>query len=101
MSNILDRFHAKSHVPKAVNEVNKLDVAKLKEEKQETIFAKCKYMFLKNPENLTEKHIQCFLPQFFTLQSLAAEQLLQGETGATSDFVVASALAAFRYESLR
>ena len=53
--NILDRFHVKSHLTKAVDEVRKLDVAKLQEEKRETILTKSKSIFLKNPENLTEK----------------------------------------------
>jgi len=39
--------------------------------------------------------------QLFALQSFAAEQPLQGEAGADSDFGTESALAAFLYESLR
>src|SRR5215469_2530882 len=53
--NILDRFHVKGHLTKAVDATRKLDVAKLQEEKRETILTKSKYIFLKNPENLTEK----------------------------------------------
>ena len=53
--NILDRFHIKSHLTKAVDETRKLDVAKLKAEKREAVLTKSKYIFLKNPENLTEK----------------------------------------------
>ena len=53
--NILDRFHIKSHLTKAVDETRKLDVTKLKAEKREAVLTKSKYIFLKNPENLTEK----------------------------------------------
>src|SRR5215469_6449890 len=53
--NILDRFHVKGHLTKAVDETRKLDVAKLKSEKREAVLTKSKYIFLKNPENLTEK----------------------------------------------
>jgi len=53
--NILDRFHVKGHLTKAVDETRKLDVAKLKAEKKEKVLTKSKYIFLKNPENLTEK----------------------------------------------
>ena len=53
--NILDRFHVKSHLTKAVNETRKLDVNKLKAEHRESVLTKSKYIFLKNPENLTEK----------------------------------------------
>ena len=51
--NILDRFHVKGHLTKAVNETRKEDVRKLKEEGREEILKKSKYIFLKNPENLT------------------------------------------------
>jgi transposase len=53
--NILDRFHVKGHLTKAVDETRKLDVAKLSEEKREAVLTKSKYIFLKNPENLTAK----------------------------------------------
>ena len=53
--NILDRFHVKSHLTKAVDETRKLDVAKLKSERKEEVLTKSKYIFLKNPENLTDK----------------------------------------------
>ena len=53
--NILDRFHVKGHLTKAVDETRKLDVARLKAEKKEKVLTKSKYIFLKNPENLTEK----------------------------------------------
>ena len=55
--NILDRFHIKSHLTKAVDETRKLDVAKLKAEHREEVLTKSKYIFLKNPENLTEKQV--------------------------------------------
>jgi transposase len=53
--NILDRFHVKGHLTKAVDDTRKLDVAKLKDEGYESVLSKSKYIFLKNPENLTEK----------------------------------------------
>jgi len=52
--NILDRFHVKSHLTDAVNETRKEDVAKLKKEGREPVLLKSKYIFLKNPENLTD-----------------------------------------------
>ena len=53
--NILDRYHVKGHLTKAVDETRKEDVAKLKAQKKEAVLTKSKYIFLKNPENLTEK----------------------------------------------
>jgi transposase len=53
--NILDRFHVKGHLTKAVDETRKLDVAKLKLKRKEEVLTKSKYIFLKNPENLTDK----------------------------------------------
>jgi transposase len=53
--NILDRFHIKGHLTKSVNETRKLDVAKLKSEKREPVLVKSKFIFLKNPENLTSQ----------------------------------------------
>lgn len=53
--NILDRFHVKGHLTKAVDETRKLDVAKLKKTKKEKVLTKSKYIFLKNRENLTDK----------------------------------------------
>jgi transposase len=53
--NILDSFHVKGHLTKAVNEVRKEDVTKLQKEGREAVLTKSKYIFLKNPENLTEK----------------------------------------------
>ena len=55
--NILDRFHVKGHLTKAVDETRKLDVAKLKQEHREEVLTKSKYIFMKNPENLTEKQV--------------------------------------------
>jgi transposase len=52
--NILDRFHVKGHLTDAVNETRKEDVRKLKEEGREPVLTKSKYIFLKNPENLTD-----------------------------------------------
>ena len=50
--NILGRL---SHLTKAVDETRKLDVAKLKSQKKEKVLTRSKYIFLKNPENSTEK----------------------------------------------
>ncbi len=57
--NILDRFHVKRHLTDSVNETRKEDVRKLKEEGREPVLTRCKlfgakYIFLKNPENLTD-----------------------------------------------
>jgi transposase len=52
--NVLDRFHVKGHLTEAVNETRKADVAKLKKEGREPVLLKSKYIFLKNPENLTD-----------------------------------------------
>jgi transposase len=52
--NILDRFHIKGHLTEAVNETRKKDVAKLNKEGREAVLTKSKYIFLKNPENLTD-----------------------------------------------
>jgi transposase len=52
--NILDRFHIKGHLTDAVNETRKRDVTKLNKEGREAVLTKSKYIFLKNPENLTD-----------------------------------------------
>jgi transposase len=52
--NILDRFHIKRHLTDAVNETRKRDVSKLRKEGREPVLTKSKYIFLKNPENLTD-----------------------------------------------
>jgi transposase len=52
--NILDRFHLKGHLTDAVNETRKEDVSRLKKERREAVLTKSKYIFLKNPENLTD-----------------------------------------------
>ena len=56
--NILDRFHVKGHLTDAVNETRKEDVRKLKAEGREPILTKSKYIFLKNPENLTDEQAE-------------------------------------------
>jgi len=50
-------LHVKGHLTKAVDETRKLDVAKLKKEHRESVLTKSKYIFMKNPENLTEKQV--------------------------------------------
>ena len=52
--NILDRFQVKGHLTDAVNETRKADMKKLKEEGHEPVLTKSKFIFLKNPENLTD-----------------------------------------------
>ena len=52
--NILVRFHIKGHLPDAVNETRKSDAKKLKAEGREAVLTKSKYIFLNNPENLTD-----------------------------------------------
>jgi len=52
--NILDRFPIKGHLTDAVNATRKSDAAKLKKEGREAVLTKSKYIFLKNPENLTD-----------------------------------------------
>jgi len=44
----------KGHLTDAVNETRKSDVKKLKAEGREAVLTKSKYIFLKNPENLTD-----------------------------------------------
>jgi transposase len=45
----------KKHLQEAVNDVRKLDVAKLQKAGREPVLLQSKYIFLKNPENLTEE----------------------------------------------
>jgi len=56
--NILDRFHVKGHLTDAVDKTRKEDVRKLKEQGREEILKKSKYIFLKNPENLTDRQAE-------------------------------------------
>lgn len=50
---VLDRFHIVAKLGKAVDEVRREEVARLKRNGYENVLAKLKYCFLKRPENLT------------------------------------------------
>jgi transposase len=52
---ILDRFHIVALLNKAVDEVRRAESKTLKEKGYEPVLKNSKYVFLKNPENLTEK----------------------------------------------
>src|SRR5690606_783843 len=52
--NILDRFHIVANLNKALNEIRASEARKLKAEGCDTL-THTKYVFLKNPENLTPK----------------------------------------------
>lgn len=51
---IFDKFHIVQHLNKAVDEVRKEEARELKEENPE-LLKKTRYIWLKNPENLTDK----------------------------------------------
>jgi len=53
--NILDRFHIMMHMSKAVDEVRRDEVHRLRKEKREAVLSKSRWCFLKRPENLTAK----------------------------------------------
>ncbi len=55
---ILDRFHIMAHISKAINKVRNQEVKKLKNDGEQPILKKCKWIFLKRPENLTESQEQ-------------------------------------------
>lgn len=52
---ILDRFHIVALLNKAVDEVRRSEAKTLKDKGYEPVLKNSKYVFLKNPENLTEK----------------------------------------------
>jgi transposase len=52
---ILDRYHVMSNMNKAIDKVRAGDVKKLKAEGREPVLKKSRWIFLKRPENLTEK----------------------------------------------
>ncbi len=52
---VFDKFHIIAHLSKAIDEVRREEARKLKEEGKENILSKTRYIFLKNPENLTDK----------------------------------------------
>jgi len=53
--NILDRFHIMKKFGEAIDQVRQDETKKLKQRGQEAILTHSRYVFLKNPENLTEK----------------------------------------------
>ena len=52
---ILDRFHIVALLNKAVDEVRRKEVRRLRIEGYDDVLTKGRYCFLKNPENLTDK----------------------------------------------
>ena len=52
---ILDRFHIVALLNKAVDEVRRQEVKRLRSEGYDDVLTKGRYCFLKNPENLTDK----------------------------------------------
>ncbi len=55
---VLDRYHIVVQINKAINKVRNEDVKKLKAEGKEPILKRCKWIFLKRPQNLTESQEQ-------------------------------------------
>jgi transposase len=51
---VFDKFHIIRHLGEAVDKVRREEARRLKEEGREEILSKTRYIFLKNPENLTE-----------------------------------------------
>lgn len=51
---VFDKFHLVSHLMQAVDEVRREEARELKEESPD-VLKKTRYIFLKNPENLTDK----------------------------------------------
>jgi transposase len=51
---ILDRFHIVAQLNKAIDQVRREEVRRLKSEGYENVLSKARYCFLKNPENLTD-----------------------------------------------
>lgn len=52
---ILDRFHIAMHMNKAIDKTRAEEARKMKEDGYEPILTKTRWLFLKNPVNLTEK----------------------------------------------
>ncbi len=52
---VLDRYHIMTHFGKAIDEVRAGEVKELKVKGHEPILSKTRWLFLKRPENLTEK----------------------------------------------
>jgi transposase len=55
---VLDRFHIMVQINKAIDQVRAGEVRKLKEQGKKPILKRARWLFLKNPENLTEKQDQ-------------------------------------------
>ena len=54
-THILDRFHIMQHFSKAIDKVRAAEVKKLESEDYEPVLKKSRWLFLKRPENLTDK----------------------------------------------
>ncbi len=55
---VLDRFHIMAQISKAINKVRNQEITKLKKDGKQPVLRKCKWIFLKNPENLSESQEQ-------------------------------------------
>ena len=55
---ILDRYHIVAQINKAIDKVRAQEVKKLKDNGQEPVLRNSRWIFLKRPENLTEKQDQ-------------------------------------------
>ena len=53
---VLDRFHVMQKIGKAINDVRAADVKQLKHDGYEPILKGARWLLLKRPENLTDKH---------------------------------------------
>lgn len=56
---VFDRFHITQHLMRAVDEVRREEAAELKKTNPE-LLKRTRYIWLKNPENLTDRERRCF-----------------------------------------
>ena len=80
---ILDRFHIVAKLNKAVDEVRRTEVNRLKEEGYEEILKHSKYCFLKNESNLTDK------------QQMKLDDLLQYDLKSVKAYLLKESFQAF------
>ena len=80
---ILDRFHIVAKLNKAVDEVRRTEVNRLKEEGYEEILKHSKYCFLKNESNLTDK------------QKMKLDDLLQYDLKSVKAYLLKESFQAF------
>ena len=52
---VLDRFHIMAHLSKAIDKVRAAEAKALKDDGQEPVLTKTRWILLKRPENLTDK----------------------------------------------